>query len=341
MMPANKSIVKALEERRFRDAERAAIQLVKQEPLNPQGWVFLAEALLQQGFTKTAHKAFERAWLLDPTADWVRPVFTLLSKLEDRVPRFDVEALMAYSEVTVKAIVIVDEDAQMLSACLASLKKAVDIVQVVDIGASGEARAMIAAWPDERLQYFERGGVEHVASMLNEMLEQVNSDWVIVVMGNELLFPQDVDAIRCIAALYDRVEPAVALRVGRERIDVNRGGELVYDAGRMFPVGKGFRFWGRANPCIGDELGPHHDEVSDILQRRVRLRFAYSEGDVVEREHHHTEPLLEAAKANVLKAKQCFKAYRGRAIADLQIASWKGDQLLAVIEKANTGEQNE
>lgn len=341
MIPSDESIVLALQEKRFREAERAAIQRVKQEPLNPQGWVFLAEALLQQGFIETAGKIFERASLLDPTATWVKPVHALLDKLEDSVPRFDIEELLTYESVTVSAVVVARGEAG-LQHCVASLCEAVDHIIVVDVGMVVQEQSIIDAWRGEGWQYFDRSGVGDVGAVYNDVLQHVKTDWVLFVEGSELLFRDDSSVVRTVAALYDRVISPVVLRIGRQPIHSSGAGELTFEGDRMFPVGKGYRFWGSAYPRIGDELGPHIDGVSDKLHRSVRVRFSYFEDDVdevdkvdrakVKREHE--EQLLLAAKTNLLKSKQLVGTYRGRAMVDHHIASGKADKLLTYIEDA-------
>lgn len=336
MMQAYDIITQALKEQRFRDAEQEAIQLVKNEPLNPQGWVFLAEALLLQGFSETGRQVFERAWQLDPTAKWAESVLTLSTKIEDSVPRFDIEALLAYRKVTVTALVVV-RDEVLLPECIASLAHAVDEVIVVYVG---ELHLPDLDTVARRVtEIIPCSSEDLLTDVLNEALQRMRTDWVLCVEANEVLYQQDVAAIRTIASLYDRLERPLVLCVGREPFGHNSG-ELTYEAGRMFPAGGGFRFWGKANPCIGDEFGLHHAMLSAKLCRPVRIRFTYWDVHAlkrVEREEarkrERVEPFLQAAKTNLLKSKQCFATYRGLAVTDQQIVSWKADKLLTAIEE--------
>lgn len=346
MSQAYDFIINSLQEQRFRDAEQLAIELVKQERLNPQGWVFLAEALLQQGFTDTAGKVFERAWLLDPKANWVPAVYKLLEVLQDQVPRFDIEALLKLPTVSVSAVIIVQDEGYLLQPCLASLHHAVDEMIIVDVSTSNQVRAIITDTSMTYNQYIDRRGETNLAAVKNDALELVTSDWVIFVTAKELLFRQDIEAIRHLAALYDRAYPPVILRVGHESIDDENLAQVAYRSGRMFPMGQGFRFWGHAYPQIGDGAGPHIEEVGLKLQRPVRIRFGYldellNEPPLVNKMQEEGQQLLTAARANLLKAKHLFATYRGAAKADQHIANQKADQLLSHISQLSQGDQHE
>lgn len=329
---AYEHITVAMQEQRYSDAERTATRLVKQEPLNPQGWVFLAEALMQQGFIETASKVFERAWLLDPEADWVKSVYALLAVLKDNVPRFDIEALLKLPAVTVTAVVLAQDDGQALQRCLASLHGTVDEVIVVDIGSTDAIHNMLAQCAHMPLQYLDCRQETDLLTAHNESLQHITSDWVLFVQENEYLFRQDQTVIRHIASLYHRVYPPAVLKVGRECIDPFEASPIAYTEDRMFPMGHGFRFWSNegSHTQIGDQAGPFEDHAR---RRPVRIRFG-----IEVNEQHHIQRLLLAAKQNLLKSKQLVTSYRGAASVDRHIAAWKADQLLFEIAKYVDGD---
>ena len=63
---------------------------INENKLDAQLWVFLGEALMYQGFGKIAAKVFNRAWLLDPNAQWVEGVKRVLENIEEGSEREDI-----------------------------------------------------------------------------------------------------------------------------------------------------------------------------------------------------------------------------------------------------------
>jgi hypothetical protein len=105
-----KTIIDSLLSHDFIQSEKLSINLIKENPLNAQGWLYLAESLAFQGFGQTAEKVFQRAWLLDPQAAWIDQAQVDLKKADLGKRREDIERLLEFKKVSVSAAMIVKDE---------------------------------------------------------------------------------------------------------------------------------------------------------------------------------------------------------------------------------------
>jgi glycosyltransferase involved in cell wall biosynthesis len=265
-------IAGALREQKFKEAERRAVEFLRDYPVNSQAWVLLGEALMLQGFKETATRVFERAWLLDPEATWVQSVFSLLSKIKDDDPRLDIEMMMDAPPVTVSAAIIVRDEERCIARCLASISESVDEIIVMDTGSTDRTMQIVQQFPKVKLYTYEWD--EDFAAARNRCLTYVTSDWVICIDADEYLLAEDIQSIRQATMIYQWSKKPVILRVGVFSLIGNSISSSDYGQARLFQMNKELSYWGIVYEQIGGPDGP----LTGVFYRpAVRIRFLHDE----------------------------------------------------------------
>lgn len=257
----------AMLEKRFKDAESMAIVIIRTDPLNAQGWVFLGESLMLQGYKETAINVFDRAWLLDPQATWVPSIFSVLLKLKADTPRLDIEMLMELPCVTVSAAMIVKNEERCIARCLDSLAEAVDEIIIVDTGSTDATLTIIQQYPKVKLYTYAWD--DNFSNARNESLRYVTSEWAICVDGDEYLMEQDIHCIRQAAALYSLSARPAILSIGRLNA-IEGNVHLNYNESRMFPMNQGIHYQGRVHEQV---VGIDDKYEGEFLRTPVRIRL--------------------------------------------------------------------
>jgi len=254
--------------KRFREAEDVCKQLVRANPLDAQGWVLLAEALMHQGFGHAAQRLFNRAWLLDPQAAWVEPVTKALKSIPKGDERFDIEGLLHVPRVTITAAVLAGDEEQSIADCLSSLLGAVDEIVVfptstdrtADIARQVEGvRVVPIVWRDD------------FAAARNEGLAHIHTDWVIWLDADERLLPEDTACVREAAGIFHAHPRLPILHIWH----LNRVRDAIihdFSQVRMFPLRPGVRYWGRVHEQVGTAAGVFQD---DTYRRQVKIRYLH------------------------------------------------------------------
>lgn len=346
-----KPIVRYLQEQEFHQAEQAVIAKLKHDPLHAQWWVFLGEALLHQGYKEAAAQVFDRAWLLDPDAAWVKSVYTHLATMEDRLPRFDIEALLAWSPVPVTAIITVDQTAANLARTINSLSQAVDAMIVLIIDKKTVVSDQISQLPkvtikvcDEQLGqlHHRKARSEVIRQAQYDALQDVGTPWVMFVHTGQALWPQDVRRVREAAAIYHRVVQPVVLHTRLLHIDA-AGLQKRESGGILCPVSSAYKYLSDATTIerpirirlmsgviLNTRKHSHQSKDDALLPPAIRQPL---------RDMHHT--LLDAIHYFEQSA-QLQRKYRGHTITDYAISDWKAmassaraHALLGRIEEAN------
>ncbi|WP_248929955.1 glycosyltransferase [Paenibacillus hamazuiensis] len=269
MNKAHESIIQALRDQRYQEAEQQAGDLLIRSPIDAQAWVFLGEALMRQGFGVAAQKVFNRAWILDPEAAWVQGINRELRKTTPGTERPDIDALLKTERPAVTAAVVVKNEARCIERCLASLINAVDEIVVMDSGSTDGTHELAAKFPKVRLYHTEFR--DSFADLKNEALQHVRTNWVLWVDGDEWLHEDDAPYIKEIAGIFNRLPYAALLQIWQ----VNEiRGEFHHDFSmvRMFPRAQGLRYWGRIHEQVGPPEGIYHGE---FIRRPVRIRLLH------------------------------------------------------------------
>ncbi|GMA57580.1 hypothetical protein GCM10025858_20830 [Alicyclobacillus sacchari] len=113
--------------------------------LNAQLWEFLGESLEHLGEYDAAWAAYNRAWLLDPQAEWAEPArMRLRERLTGKTPVW-IQELLAVPHVTISAAMIAKNEARTIGKAVAALSPAVDEIIVVDTGSTDDTVAIAEA----------------------------------------------------------------------------------------------------------------------------------------------------------------------------------------------------
>lgn len=261
-------IIEDLRQQRYAEAERGAVEEIRKAPLVPQGWVLLGEALLHQGFGAAARKAFDRAWLLDPQAEWVPSVQQLLDAAPNGERRSDIDALLGYKKVTVAIGIIARDEERSIARCLSSIRDAADEIVLVDCGSVDRTVEIASGFDNVTIVHAEWNN--DFAALRNVGLARMRSDWVLWIDADEHLHPDDITAVREVAALYDDFAIPPVLYVWQ----VNEvAGTVVHEFSqtRMFPLRYGLKYYGRVHEQVGPASGRLYTEPSYRKPVRIRL----------------------------------------------------------------------
>jgi tetratricopeptide (TPR) repeat protein len=264
-----KPVVEALQRRRYSEAEALAKQLIRLTPLEGQGWVLLGEALLHQGFGLAARDVFERAWILDPEANWVKPVGELLLRAEDGALRNDINALLQVKPVKVAAGIIAGNEERCIERCLSSLEGAVDEIVLVDSSTDRTAE-LAAQFPLVKIVKASWSG--DFAAQRNIGLSHIQSDWVIWIDADEQLHPEDKGILRLLAGMFQKTELPTVLQIWQMN-EVAGNIEHDHSRSRMFPVTRGLAYHGLVHEQVivaGEAM-----YAPNKFQRRVRIRLLH------------------------------------------------------------------
>lgn len=266
----NEPIIAALQEKRYKAAEDLASLAVQANPLIAQNWVYLGEALLQQGMGITAAQVFERAWLLDPEAVWIAAVQNALHAIKNPTKNDEIAKLLEVKRVTVTAAVLVKNEERLIARCLQHLAPAVDEIVVIDTGSTDRTIEIAKQMPKVRLIHHE--WKNDFSEARNAGLAAITTDWVIWVDGDEILFPEDVPYVREIAGLFDETPLPPILQICQNNT-VSGVVSPDFAQVRMFSTKRGLHYRGKVHEQVTTIEGDiYHGEV---LKAMVRLRVQH------------------------------------------------------------------
>jgi glycosyltransferase involved in cell wall biosynthesis len=262
------SIIEHLKHSRYKDAELESKEYIRANPLDGQGWVMLGESLLHQGYGQAAKRVFNRAWLLDPEAAWVKEIFEVLSRTPDGDERDDIEGLLHVKKVTVAAAILSRNEEAHIEQCITALYDAVDEIILVD---SSEDRTREIAASFSKVNIVPIEWKDDFADARNEGLAQIKSDWVLWIDADEVLVSEDMASVREIAGLFhDYPEPPV-LHIWQ--LNSIRGYiQHDFSQSRMFQTNRGLRYLGRIHEQVGTHAGLYE---SGTYRRSVRIRVLH------------------------------------------------------------------
>lgn len=262
-------IVQSLKAGRYADAERMSCAWIKRDPLAAQGWVLLGEALLRQGDGAIAKAVFHRAALLDPQAAWIDTAHAALANAPRGTDRPEIARRLATKHVSVAAAVMTRNNEQTIERCLRSVTGAVDEIVVLD--SSSTDRTLELAGRYRGVKIVKDLRVEDdFAAKRNQGLAYIDSDWVLWIDADEWLEPDDVQSVRDVAGLFDDSPIPPVLQICQMNTIGNRQ-SADYSLPRMFPLGRGLRYYGRVHEQVIREGQGVFD--SELMRRSVRIRL--------------------------------------------------------------------
>ncbi|REE56312.1 tetratricopeptide repeat protein [Paenibacillus taihuensis] len=267
---ASNAIRQALTVRKFKLAEKLALDSLRSQPLIAQNWVFLGEALLHQGYAQEAGRAFERGSLLDPQAQWTGEVEKVLAGKPPGESRADLEELWQLQPaVTVAAAIMTRNEARCIVRCVNSLQDAVDEIVIIDSDSTDGTIELVEHLPKVKII---RGVAlnDDFAWKRNQALPHIKSDWVLWVDADEWLFQEDREAVRIAASMFHNRFQHAVLNV----CQVNQvQGKVTADYAnpRMFPLNRGLHYYGRVHEQVVIEGEDMYD--NRMMRRPVRIRL--------------------------------------------------------------------
>ncbi len=263
------AVAQALRDKQYKQAEQAAIEILQGNLLSSQSWVYLGEALLQQGFGQAARAVFSRASLLDPQATWVGAVKKALSQVQDGPRVTQVDRLLGVKKVTVAAAIMTRNEARCIERCILSLLDAVDEIVVLDSDSTDGTLDILAQYPQVKV-------LRHVAleddfaGKRNKGLAHIESDWVLWVDADEWLDAEDITSARVVAGIFhDAPNPSVLNICQVNHIQNRTSNE--YSLPRLFQLHRGLCYYGRVHEQVVIE-GQDMFESTTIRQA-VRIRL--------------------------------------------------------------------
>jgi tetratricopeptide (TPR) repeat protein len=209
MPKQHERIISLIQDQKFLEAETELKQAISYTPLDGQLWVMLGETLLLQNQGQAAKRVFDRAWLLDPQAQWVNHVYKALQLVPQGGHLSDIDKLLDVPKITVAAAILTHNEATNIAKCILALQGAVDEIIVVDSSTDDTPR-IAAQYPKVKL--IRMNWEDDFAAARNIGLQHVESDWVIWVDADDELVPDDVPSIREVAGVFQNLDliPAFA-----------------------------------------------------------------------------------------------------------------------------------
>ena len=280
-------IYQALEQKRPNDVMSLIKTEITEFPLQPQGWVFLGNALEMLNRPYEALSAYRRGWLLNPTAPWAESAMERLKDSEQAALDPWLVNALSVPSVSITAAIIARNEARCIARCLESLQNAVDDIVVVDTGPTDDTK-VIAGAHGARVFDFEWN--DDFAAARNFALAQVKTEWVLWVDADEWLDSEDMENPRIAAGLFSQLDIPIILHV----VQVNplpARTESAYDIPRMHPTGYGIS-WKRR---IHEQLTPPPDLgawPSPPAQVNIRLLHDGYDAAVIDRSSKLTRNIV-------------------------------------------------
>ncbi len=261
-------IRKHLEAGRFQEALSLVRKALKTNREDPTAWVYLAQSLEQiPRFKAYAPLAYERAWILDPRANWIAENCSHLPPLAlTKAPPWLAD-LFGVPRVSVTCAMIARNEEQSIRQTLEAAKPAVDEMIVVDTGSNDKTPSIAK---DMGACVYSYPWKDNFSAARNFAMEKVRTDWVFWIDADEILDPKDTLVPRLVAGIFDYKNPPVLLRVV---LSNNLGADTSdnYDVSRLFPTRFGLKFWGRIHEQIGPPDGDFYATAYDHPLVRIRL----------------------------------------------------------------------
>lgn len=252
--------------KKYREAEN----MVKEEfnnnykKLDGQLWVFLGESLMYQGFGKAAGQIFNRAWLLDPNAQWIYSVKSALKNVEEGAKREDIDKLLEGSKLTITAGIIVKNEERCIERCIKALANAVDEILLIDTGSKDRTIEIAKKYKQVKIVHFK--WCDDFAAARNFGINNIKTDWVIWIDADEELVEEDINSIREVAGIFNDYGEPWLIRIGI----LNKVGDIIiqnFDINRMFKIGFGISFEG----MIHEQLYLPNKNSARTIPMRIRV----------------------------------------------------------------------
>ncbi len=189
---------------------------------------------------------------------------------------------------------IVKDEGLLLRQCLESAQAFVDEIVIVDTGSTDQTLE-IAQDFGAKISHFEWNG--SFADARNAALEQVTSDWVLILDADEVLSPETAYNLRELMQIPQADLTGYQIKIRNLKYEASEGDAIEHYMVRLFPNHPQIRYKG----LIHEQLGTHTDQLkfstlasSDVLI----LHYGYS-GEIMEQrdKYERNLKLLQTAIA--------------------------------------------
>lgn len=268
----HQNIVESLLNKQFERAEKLSVKALKENNLNAQIWLYLAEALTFQGYGASAAVVFRRAWMLDPEAVWIEKARKDLMRADMTKSKEEINKLLIVNSVSVTAALIVKNESGHIGDCLSRIVNAVDEIIIVDTGSTDKTIEIASKYPKVKIINFEWS--DDFAAARNAAFPYITSDWVIWIDADEYLYEEDAASIKEVAGIFQDITAPVLIRIGImcQNDDGSINGK--YSVSRMFRMKDKFKFFGRIHEqVVLNEKNIYENE--DIFSLSVLIRLLH------------------------------------------------------------------
>jgi|HigsolmetaAR203D_1030402.scaffolds.fasta_scaffold00453_13 glycosyltransferase involved in cell wall biosynthesis len=181
---------------------------------------------------------------------------------------------------TLALVMIVRDEERTLARCLESVRGLVDEIVIADTGSVDASREIARSHGAAVYEYEWKG---HFAEARNFALDRANSDWILVLDGDEYLDPEARGVIREFIASCENFSRRA---IGRLRIV-----SAFQNSGEKSVV---INYISRLFPADARYVGRIHEQIDSPLPRVNLMASVYHDGYDGEKKHDRNIPLLEA-----------------------------------------------
>ena len=275
----------------FMAAAEAALELLEHEPAEPVLLGHAAAALCELGSVDAAEAMLGAARRLDPglagldgSSAAVRAQRESAGQIAPATPALTARAVaiadraQPADRLRLSLCMIVRDEEEMLSRCLAAVADAVDEIVLVDTG-STDATVEIARSFGARVLAHPWSG--SFAEARNVSFDAADGDWLMYLDADEVLVAEDVARLRSLTGRVWR--EAFSLTEINYTGELHDGSAIRHDALRVFRNRPEYRFEGRVHEQIARRLPGYLPERVEASGVRIE-HFGYL-GAVRERRH--------------------------------------------------------
>ena len=266
----------------FAAVARAAVDVLEEEPREPELLTYAGVAFYELGELVTAEKLFDAALRLDADSphatrnlreiarrrktgltvvDLPKSTAVAVRQLVPRAARVAAAAVPA-TDKRISLCMIVKDEEGMLGRCLGAVVDHVDEIIVVDTGSTDRTVEIAEAFGARVLHHAWTGDF---AAARNVSLDAATGDWVLYLDADEVLVDGDGPRLRALAGHTWR--EAIYLVETNHTGELEDGTAVMHNALRLFRRRPEYRFEGRLHEQFAHRLPgflPERIEASDV-----------------------------------------------------------------------------
>ncbi|GEO24719.1 hypothetical protein AAC03nite_05040 [Alicyclobacillus acidoterrestris] len=214
-----KNLKVLLDKERFGDFYRESIEQLKSNTGSDQLWGLLGLYFLKMDNGLMAERCFKRAQLLNPFIKGIDQALSRCLNTSHREEIPEISELLLPASSSVAALVLTRNSSRTIRDCLSALKGAVDQIVVVDTGSTDDTIDIVKQM-GEAVHSFH--WCDDFSQARNFALRFVETDWVIAIDSDEILFQSDRKCIKQVAGIFAGMRQPVVLGINQVNKVPNR-----------------------------------------------------------------------------------------------------------------------